>query len=479
MTKKWMLPAAVTISLTIGAAGGMYIGPDLFLKWDSPKEKTKKDEVTEQDEQIDFARVEQAYDLISKHYIDETDEERLLSGAIQGMIATLEDPYSVYMDKQTAAQFNQSLDSSFEGIGTEIGSEDKKIIIVSPYKDSPAEKAGLKPKDQIVSVDGENVEGLNVQEVSVRIRGEKGSKVKLEIKRPGVEKTLNFTIERDEIPIETVSSEMKEGSIGYIEISSFSEKTAKDFKKQLKALEKKEMKGLVIDVRGNPGGLLPSVEEILNELIPNDKPYLQTETRTGEQSEYYSKLKEKKPYNIAVLIDKGSASASEILAAALQEAGGYTLVGEKSFGKGTVQQAVPMNDGSTIKLTISKWLTPKGKWIHKKGIKPNIAIKQPPLFNTQQPLSVEKTLKRDMTSEQIEHAQDMLKSLGYEPGRSDGYYDLKTEIAVKAFQNSTNLKSTGEIDKKTASKLEQQIIKEIKDEENDIQLRTAIRFLLK
>lgn len=481
MTKKWVLPTAIVTSLTLGVAGGMYIEPNLFLKWNVPKKDKPENNSAIQTEDVDLEKVEQAYDLIRKYYIEEVEEDVLMSGAIQGMVSTLNDPYSVYMDKEVSAQFNQSLDSSFDGIGTEIGVENDKVIIVAPYKNSPAEKAGLKPKDEIISVDGNTVKGLNVQEISMKIRGKQGTKVTLEIKRSGVSKTHLYTIKRDKIPIETVTSEVKEENgtkIGYIEISTFSKDTSKDFKKQLKALEKEKIKGLIIDVRGNPGGLLSSVEEILNELITDDNPYLQTESRSGEQTEYYTKLTEKKPYNMVALIDRGSASASEILAAALHEAGGYALIGEKSYGKGTVQQAIPMDDGSDVKLTVSKWLTPKGNWIHKKGIEPTIAIKQPALFWTQ-PLNIDKSLKRDMTSEQVKHAQEMLKGLGYEPGREDGYYDLRTEIAVKAFQNSEGLKSTGNINLKTAEALEQKIKDETKDEDNDIQLRAAIRYLLK
>ncbi len=479
MKAKWKLAILVICSLLIGATGG-HVGSDLFLKWNAPKEDVEEHRSTNQ-EQVDLVKVAQAYELIRKHYIEEVDDEKLISGAIQGMVETLKDPYSVYMDEETAKQFSQSLDSSFEGIGTEIGVEDEKIIIVSPYKDSPAEKAGLKPKDEIVSVDGNSVKGLNVQEVSVKIRGEKGTKVKLEIKRPGVANLLTFDIKRDQIPVETVFSSIKEEAgkkIGYIEITSFSKQTSTDFAKELKALEKKEMEGLIIDVRGNPGGLLPSVEEIVSEVVTNEKPYLQIESREGEQTKYYTKLEEQKPYDIVVLIDEGSASASEILAASLQEAGGYALIGEKTFGKGTVQQAVQMNDGSNIKLTLYKWLTPNGNWIHKKGIEPTVSVKQPSIFHTQ-PLNIETILKRDMTNEQVEHAQEMLRGLGYETGRNDGYFDLKTEVAVKAFQNSEDLEITGKIDVKTAAALEKNVIEEIKNEDNDLQLRTALRYLTK
>ncbi len=473
--KKWILPAAVTCSLTVGAAGGMYIGPDIFLRINPPKEE-KEQKQAQGAKMPDLEKVEQAYELISEEYIEQTDDEKLVSGAIQGMLATLEDPYSVYMDKQTALEFNQSLDSEFEGIGTEIGVEESKVIIISPYKNSPAEKAGLKAKDEIIAVDGVEVDGLNVQEVSVLIRGEKGTKVKLKIARPGVEKPMTFAIKRDRIPVETVHSDMKGTGIGYIEITSFSKDTAKDFKKQLGKLEAKKMKGLMIDVRGNPGGLLESVEEILHEFIPRDKPYLKTEKRNGDQTEYFSELSEKKPYDVAVLIDNRSASASEILAGAMQEAGGYRLIGEKTFGKGTVQQAVLMDDGSNIKLTRYKWLTPDGNWIHNKGIKPDIKISQPAIFQTH-PLNIDQTLSRDMTGETVRHAQEMLRSLGYEPGRNDGYYDLKTEIAVKAFQNNEKLTATGQLDDKTAKKMEQSIIEEMKKERNDTQLQAAIRYL--
>lgn len=479
MNKKWLLPLAIILSLAIGTAGGMFFEPNLFMKWNLPKEDVQKEPVALTD--VDLDKVEQAYDLISKHYINKVGHDELVSGAIQGMISRLEDPYSVYMDQETARQFNESLDSSFEGIGTEIGIEEQKVIIVSPYKDSPAEKAGLKTRDEIIAINGETVKGLNVQEVSVKIRGKKGTTVKLEIKRPGVAKHLTFNIKRDQIPIETVFSSIKKESgkkIGYIEITTFSEKTAADFKKQLSELEDQDIHSLIVDVRGNPGGLLPSVAEITNALVASDKPFVQTEDRNGDKTKTYSRLEKKKPYNIVVLTDNGSASASEILAAAMQEAGGYALIGEKTFGKGTVQQVVPMEDGSDIKLTTNKWLTPNGNWIHGVGIEPTIEIAQPALFKTY-PLSIEDTLTRDMTNEQVQHAQEMLRGLGYEPGRQDGYFDLKTEIAVKAFQGSSGLKITGKIDELTAVELEKRIIEEIKDEENDVQLRTAIRYLVK
>ena len=419
------------------------------------------------------------YELISEKYVHPVDKKRLLEGAIQGMLSSLGDPYSVYMDKETVRQFTESLDSSFEGIGAEIGMNNGKITIISPFKNSPAEKAGLKPNDEIVKIDGKTVSSSDLHDAVLKIRGEKGTTVKLTIRRPGSKDLLFFEVKRDEIPIETVfSSEINKNGkrLGVLHITSFSERTADDFKQKLKMLEKKKINGLVIDVRGNPGGYLQAVEQILQQLVPNHAPYIQIEKRDGKREMYYSTLKEKKHYPIAVLIDNGSASASEILAAALKEAGGYAIVGEKSFGKGTVQQTIPLDDGSNIKLTLYKWLTPKGNWIHEKGVEPTVKISQPDYFKAG-PLDILQPLKKEMNNEQVRIAQILLSGLGYDPGRKDGYFSVETELAVKAFQKMNGLSVTGKVDQKTAIKMNELITKETRSKQNDLQLQTAISLL--
>ncbi len=210
-------------------------------------------------------------------------------------------------------------------------------------------------------------------------------------------------------------------------------------------------------MRGNPGGYLNSVEDILGEIMTNKKPMLQVEQRNGEKKKFSTELKERKPYPISVLIDNGSASASEILAGALKEGEGYDLIGEKTFGKGTVQQAVPFKDGSNIKLTMFKWLTPDGNWIHKKGIAPTVEVKQPNYYHST-PIQIEKTLSYNSNDVQVKHAQEMLKSLGYVPGREDGYFSKETESALKAFQNANDMEATGQLDKKTAEAIQTKII---------------------
>ncbi|AAU25209.1 S41 family peptidase [Bacillus sp. GM2] len=427
----------------------------------------------------ELEKIEKAYDLISNEYVEQVDREKLLEGAIQGMLSTLNDPYSVYMDKQTAKRFSDSLDSSFEGIGAEIGMEDRKIIIVSPFKQSPAEKAGLKPNDEIISIDGDSMSGMDLNDAVLKIRGKKGSTVTLKVHRPGMKDQLTFTIKRDEIPLETVFASIKkvqDKPVGYIAISSFSEHTAKDFTAELKKLEKKGIKGLVLDVRGNPGGYLQSVEDILKHFVTKDHPYIQIAERNGNKKQYFSKLKEKKPYPVSVITDKGSASASEILAGALKEAEGYDVVGDPSFGKGTVQQAVPMGDGSNIKLTLYKWLTPKGNWIHKQGIQPTVPVTQPAYFSAG-PLQLKEPLKPDMNNNEIKRAQFLLKGLGFVPGREDGYYNESTKKAVMAFQAANKLKQTGIIDQKTANTMNLRIEEKKMDEKNDLQLQAALKVL--
>ncbi|MFB5166857.1 S41 family peptidase [Parageobacillus toebii] len=469
----------MALSMLVGA-GGTYAGMQLAAP-DSDREITlaEPDKAATNDDEKELKKVEQAYELIKKRYVEKVDDDKLIQGAIQGMISTLNDPYSVYMDEETSEQFTESLDSSFEGIGAEVSMINGKVTIVAPIKNSPAEKAGLKPNDQILRVNGESLEGLDLYEAVLKIRGKKGTTVQLDILRPGVKEVIKVKVVRDEIPIETVYDSVKTYNgkkVGYLEVTSFSENTAKDFKKKLAELESEHIDGLIIDVRGNPGGYLQSVEEILKQFIPKDKPYVQIEERNGDKQRFYSDLTKKKPYPIAVLIDKGSASASEILASAMKEAGGYKLVGETSFGKGTVQQAIPMGDGSNIKLTLYKWLTPDGHWIHKKGVKPDVEVKQPDYFHVS-PLHIEKELSFDMNNEQVKSAQQMLKGLGFDPGRTDGYFSKETESAVKAFQKANKLPQTGKIDKNTAEVLQAKVMDAIRDDNNDVQLKTAMKVL--
>lgn len=490
--KKRYVVIALVLGILLGV-GGAFTGY-LFLSNgdDDASDSTIQERLLEQimtqqssmeENMGDMSKVLEAYSLIKDMYVEDVEDNDLIEGAIQGMLLSLEDPYSVYLDQEAMKEFNQQIESSFEGIGAEVSMVNGNVTIVSPIKDSPAEKAGLSPNDQVLKVDGESLEGLSLQEAVNKIRGEKGSEVTLEIKRPGIDEPLEVSIVRDSIPVETVYVDTKEQNgkkIGVIELTSFSESTAEEMKAELEKMENAGIDGLVIDVRGNPGGLLPAAEGILEQFIPKDKPMLQIEDENGKKTRYFSKLAEPKEYPVAVLVNEGSASASEILAISLKEALGYEVVGETTFGKGTVQQTIPMGDGSTIKLTRFKWLSSDGTFIDGKGVEPTVEQKMPDYYYTH-PIQLEEdeTFAFNDTSEQIKNIQIMLDGLGYDVGRTDGYYNKETEDAVKTFQADHDLSISGEIDKKTAEVIETQVRERIRAGEDDLQMEKALELLTK
>ncbi|MGG0409794.1 S41 family peptidase [Peribacillus simplex] len=428
------------------------------------------------DKHAEFEKLYSTYDKIKDDYYEEVDEEKLVDGAINGMIKSLDDPYSAYMDKKEASSFHESISSSFEGIGAEIQEQDGQIMVVSPIKGSPAEKAGVKPNDIILSVDGKSVEGLSSSEAVLKIRGEKGTKVDLSISRAGESEPIELTIKRDTIPIETVYAEMLDDGVAKIQVTSFSEHTVQELKTALEEMSKKDMKGLVLDLRGNPGGLLDQAIEMASLFIPNGKVVLQVEDRSGKKDVYKSENDGELKIPVVVLIDDGSASASEIVAAAVSESADIPLIGVKSFGKGTVQTAEDFEDGSNFKYTAAKWLTPEGNWIHKKGIKPDINVKLPDYASLPY-ISPDKELKASDSSSEVKAAEEMLKEAGHDPGKIDGFFDEATTNAVIAFQKEQKIKETGTIKDDTTVKL-MQVIRE-KILKNDTQVKKAVEVLKK
>lgn len=441
---------------------------------ESPSASQPSSQVNMSLTQKDLAKIQTVYQLIKKNYVQDVDHEKVMTGAINGMVSALDDPYSTYMDVAEAKQFEEDVTSSFHGIGAEVTLEDSKIVIVSPIKNSPAEKAGLKSGDIIVSVNDEKLDGLTVSQAVLKIRGPKGTKVKIEVLRQGINNPIFITVTRGEIDVETVYANMIDDKIGKIEIRQFSTHTADRFKEELALLEKKNLKGLIIDVRNNPGGLLNVVKDILEQFVPSGKAIVKIEDRNGVIGQDLSKGKAKN-YPIVVLINNGSASASEILAGALHDTLNTKLIGEKTFGKGTVQVTYEseLGDGSNLKITNYKWLTPSGTWIHKKGIQPDITIDQPDYFKISM-INKEVNLKVNTVSEDNKNLQLMLKALSYKIDRVDGYFSEATYQAVKAFQLKQGLPSTGEVDSKTANKLETETILKIRDPQNDLQLKAAI-----
>lgn len=460
----------------IGAYGGVSLAGDSESETELSRTFVEK-RAAELNEEVDLQKVSQAYELIKDNYLEDIEDKELIEGAIQGMLSTLEDPYTSYLDLESMEEFNEQIESSFEGIGAEVSLVNGVVTIVSPIKDSPAEKAGLRPNDQVLSVDGESLEGLNLNEAVSKIRGEKDSEVTLEILRSTSSESFEVVIIRDKIPVETVYSRIEENgkSTGVIEITNFSENTAKEFEEHLTDLESEHIDGLIIDVRGNPGGLLNVVEDILGFFIPKDMPYLQIEDANGNREAFHSRLSGQKEYPISVIINEGSASASEILAVALKELG-YDIVGQTSYGKGTVQTAVPLGDGSSIKMTTFKWLSPNGEWINEVGVEPSVEVEQPEYYYAN-PITVERSYGLDDASPEIANVQVVMEGLGYKPGRTDGYFSEQTKKAVENFQTEHNLAVTGEIDEQTAGMIESEVIKKIRGGEDDLQLEKALEEL--
>lgn len=427
----------------------------------------------------DIKKIQTAIELVESNYVEGVDRQKLVDGAIDGMMNAIGDPFSSYMGPVTAQQFSEQIEGSFSGIGAEVSMENGNVVVVSPIKGSPAEKAGIQPKDILLSVNGESFEGLSLNEAVTKIRGPKGTEAKIKVKRAGVTSALEYSITRDDIALETIYAEMKSDGVGVIEITEFSMNTAERFKTELDALEKQGMKGLVIDVRTNPGGVLQIVEEMTRLFVPKGKVIVQVEDKNKQRQQTVSSGTGK-DYPIVVVTNKGSASASEILAGALKESAGAILVGDATYGKGTVQTSFSkeFGDGSLLKVTIAKWLTPSGEWIHKKGIEPNVAVSQPDYFSVA-PINKENTYKYDMLGENIRNAQVMLKGLGYEPDRTDGYFSKGTEAAVKKFQGDQKLKESGIIDEQTATALETKLVEHIRDPKNDLQMNRAIEVLRK
>jgi len=420
-----------------------------------------------------FSKLRSTYDILQSNYYKDVDTTKLVEGAIKGMVDSLEDPYSVYMDVEEAKSFSENISSSFEGIGAEIQESNGSIMIVSPIKGSPAEEVGLKPKDVILKVNDESVEGLSVNEAVLKIRGEKGTKVNLLVQRAGVGE-LTFTITRDTIPLETVYYEVIEDNIGKIQITKFSETTGEELSNALKELQSKNVKGLVLDLRQNPGGLMDQALLMSDLFVDKGEIILQVEDRTGAKEVYKAENNKVVNLPVTVIIDGGTASAGEIMAAALHQSAGIPLVGEKTFGKGTVQTAKAFDDTSSVKYTTAKWLTPDGSWIHEKGIEPTVKVELPAYANLPY-INPDNVLKVGDSTPEVNAAQQMLKALGYTDISEKGYFDENTEKVVKQFQEDQGLTVDGKITKDTTIKIIELIQNKIKD--NDTQLEKAISVL--
>lgn len=305
--------------------------------------------------------------VVRSYYVEEVDTEKLITGAIQGMLEQL-DPHSVYIEPQQLKKITEEFQGSYQGIGIEFIIQNKVITVVAPIAGSPSEELGIKPGDQIVKIEGKSAYGITDADVQKQLKGPKGTKVTVTIKRPGMEGPFDLTITRDKIPIYSVMADFMIGKdIGYIYVGRFAQTTVDEFDKAYRELETRGMKALLLDLRGNTGGYLDQAFQLADRFIEGRKKIVFTKGRIPESNtEFYSTGKaatHKIP--LIILIDKGSASASEIVAGAIQDWDRGLIVGETSFGKGLVQTQVPMNDGSALRITTARYYTPSGRLIQR------------------------------------------------------------------------------------------------------------------
>lgn len=351
-----------------GEPGGSPIAPNEAIFFNTEQ----------QDNSVDFALFWKVWDLLKDKYVDQDqlDAKQLFYGAIDGMLAATGDPYTTFFDPQEQKEFNEDISGKFGGIGAEMGVRDEVLTIIAPLDDTPAQRAGLLPNDKVLNIDGEPSANFSLEEAVSKIRGEKGTEVKLTIYRSGEEESREITIVRDIINVKSIKLTFRDDGIAVLRVSQFGDDTEKEFRAAVSDIAAKNPSGIILDLRSNPGGLLDTAVKMASAMLPAGKTVVIEENADGERREEKARGGDRlSGIKTVVLIDEGSASASEILAGALREnRDNVTLVGKKSYGKGTVQQVLPTSRDTSVKITIARWLTPNGHQIHEQGIAPDMEI---------------------------------------------------------------------------------------------------------
>src|SRR5512146_227110 len=358
INKKKFLVAALVILLT-----GVLIGQQMVQAKSDPYE--------------DLRNFTQALEIVKRNYVENPDTRDLIEGALRGMVSSL-DPHSSYMSERQFKEMNMDIKGEFTGVGIQIGVKNQQLTIIAPIEDTPGFRAGLAAGDKIMKINDEWTKDMSIEQAVDKMRGPKGTSVKLMIFREGWDKPREFAIVRDVIKVVSVKSRMLEDSIGYVKIIQFQGQTADELEKALKGLEAKGVKKMVLDLRNDPGGLLDASVDVSGKFLPKDSlvVYLQGRQKTDRKDFLTTSIETPRNYPVVVLVNTGSASASEIVAGALQDSKRALIVGTQTFGKGSVQTVFPL-DGGGLRLTTAKYYTPSGRSIQNVGITPDIDVKLP------------------------------------------------------------------------------------------------------
>ncbi len=373
--RKYISTISWVVVLVIVFGFGFFFGQSSQPSIEKIEGLTSKE--SNQDIGIDFSLFWDAWYLIETNYVDRAslDRQEMVYGAISGLLKSLDDPHSVFLEPQESKRFLDDISGSFGGIGAEVGIRKGILTVISPLEGNPAQEAGLRAGDKILKVDDSITADLTLDEAVDMIRGEPGTDVVLLISRDELDETKEITITRATIKIPIIKWEMKENSLAYIELFHFTESSISQFRNTVDQVRKAGAKGIVLDVRNNPGGFLEVAVDIASWFLPKGEIVIIEDFGNGDKNEHKSR-----GYNgiedlpVVVLVNEGSASASEIVAGALRDIRGIQIVGRKSFGKGSVQQLEKMKGGSSIKITVAKWLTPLGTSINDEGITPDIEV---------------------------------------------------------------------------------------------------------
>lgn len=326
---------------------------------------------------VDFSLFWEAWNLVNEKYVDKSklDQTKMIYGAISGMIKAVGDPFSGFMNPEETEAFSQDMEGTFDGIGVEIGMKNEILTVIAPLEGTPAAKAGLKAGDKILKIGDELTTDMTVDQAVTKIRGPKGTEVTLTVLRNGGDEPKEIKITRDTISVKSVRLETKDGGIAIVKISKFGDDTTAEFNRVASQIITQKSKGIILDLRNNPGGYLESAIDISSKFVPQGEVIVSEETSDGSRKNYDARggsVLSGLP--VVVLVNGGSASASEITAGALRDDLGAILVGKKTFGKGSVQQLEKLSGGSSLRITIARWLTPNGDYIMEKGIDPTVDI---------------------------------------------------------------------------------------------------------
>ncbi len=327
---------------------------------------------------VSFDLLWEAWNQVHQNYVGTIDDQKLVYGAVRGMVAGLDDPYTVFFDPDEAKRFSGDVSGKFFGIGIEIGMHNNALTVISPLDDSPAAKAGLHSGDVIVKIDDQDTTDLSLPDAVSRIRGDRGTLVKLTVVPSGGSELKDVSIARDLIQVKSVKWEVKAGNIGYVRITQFSDDTTDLTSQALREFKAKNVSGIVLDLRNNPGGYLQGAQEVVSMLVPHGV-VVSEKQKDGQKQDLFTvadPILTDTP--LVVLVNGGSASAAEIVSGAIQDKSRGKLVGEKTFGKGSVQNVKDLPGGSSLKITIAEWLTPAGRMINKQGIAPDLEVKLTP-----------------------------------------------------------------------------------------------------